>query len=25
MKPIARCGYHDYSLLDATFQMVRPR
>jgi flavin reductase (DIM6/NTAB) family NADH-FMN oxidoreductase RutF len=25
MKPIARCGYHDYSLLDETFQMVRPR
>jgi flavin reductase (DIM6/NTAB) family NADH-FMN oxidoreductase RutF len=25
MKPIARCGYHDYSLLDETFTMVRPR
>lgn len=25
MKPIARCGYHDYSLLDETFQMVRPK
>jgi flavin reductase (DIM6/NTAB) family NADH-FMN oxidoreductase RutF len=25
MKPIARCGYQDYSLLDATFRMVRPR
>ena len=25
MKPIARCGYHDYSVLDETFQMVRPR
>jgi flavin reductase (DIM6/NTAB) family NADH-FMN oxidoreductase RutF len=25
MKPIARCGYHDYSLLDETFKMVRPR
>jgi len=24
MKPIARCGYHDYSLLDETFTMVRP-
>lgn len=24
MKPIARCGYHDYSLLDETFSMVRP-
>lgn len=25
MKPIARCGYHDYSLLDETFTMVRPK
>lgn len=25
MKAIARCGYHDYSVLDETFQMVRPR
>jgi len=25
MKPIARCGYHDYSLLDETFTMTRPR
>jgi flavin reductase (DIM6/NTAB) family NADH-FMN oxidoreductase RutF len=25
MKPIARCGYHDYSLRDETFTMVRPR
>ncbi len=25
MKPIARCGYHDYSVLDETFTMVRPR
>ena len=25
MKPIARCGYHEYSLLDETFKMVRPR
>jgi flavin reductase (DIM6/NTAB) family NADH-FMN oxidoreductase RutF len=24
MKPIARCGYHEYSLLDKTFTMVRP-
>jgi flavin reductase (DIM6/NTAB) family NADH-FMN oxidoreductase RutF len=24
MKPIARCGYHDYSVLDETFTMVRP-
>jgi flavin reductase (DIM6/NTAB) family NADH-FMN oxidoreductase RutF len=24
MKPIARCGYHDYSLLDETFTMARP-
>lgn len=24
MRPIARCGYHDYSLLDETFTMVRP-
>lgn len=25
MKPIARCGYQDYSVLDETFTMVRPR
>jgi flavin reductase (DIM6/NTAB) family NADH-FMN oxidoreductase RutF len=25
MKPIARCGYHDYSVLDETFTMIRPR
>jgi flavin reductase (DIM6/NTAB) family NADH-FMN oxidoreductase RutF len=25
MKPIARCGYHDYAVLDETFTMVRPR
>lgn len=25
MKPIARCGYHDYSLLNETFSMMRPR
>jgi flavin reductase (DIM6/NTAB) family NADH-FMN oxidoreductase RutF len=24
MKPIARLGYHDYAVVDATFQMVRP-
>jgi flavin reductase (DIM6/NTAB) family NADH-FMN oxidoreductase RutF len=24
MKPIARCGYHDYSVLDETFTMIRP-
>ena len=25
MKPIARCGYHDYAVADETFTMVRPR
>lgn len=24
MKPIARCGYHDYSVLDETFTLRRP-
>ena len=24
MKPIARCGYHDYSLVDEVFSLVRP-
>ncbi len=24
MKPIARCGYHDYGVLDETFTMKRP-
>jgi flavin reductase (DIM6/NTAB) family NADH-FMN oxidoreductase RutF len=24
MKPIARCGYHDYAVLDETFTMKRP-
>jgi flavin reductase (DIM6/NTAB) family NADH-FMN oxidoreductase RutF len=24
MKPIARGGYHDYSVLDKSFTMVRP-
>jgi flavin reductase (DIM6/NTAB) family NADH-FMN oxidoreductase RutF len=25
MKNLARCGYHDYSVLDETFTMIRPR
>jgi flavin reductase (DIM6/NTAB) family NADH-FMN oxidoreductase RutF len=24
MKPIARCGYHDYAVVEEVFQMVRP-
>jgi hypothetical protein len=24
MKPIARCGYHQYAVVDAVFEMVRP-
>ena len=24
MKPIARCGYHDYALVDEVFSLVRP-
>ncbi len=24
MQPIARCGYHDYAVVSATFTMVRP-
>ncbi len=25
MKSLARCGYQDYSVLDETFTMVRPK
>ncbi|MDT3687113.1 MAG: flavin reductase family protein [Pseudorhodoplanes sp.] len=25
MKPIARCGYHDYSVMESTFSMRRPQ
>lgn len=25
MKPIARCGYHDYAVVDALFSIVRPK
>jgi flavin reductase (DIM6/NTAB) family NADH-FMN oxidoreductase RutF len=25
MKPIARLGYHDYAVVESTFQMIRPR
>ena len=24
MRPIARCGYHDYAVVDAVFQLARP-
>jgi flavin reductase (DIM6/NTAB) family NADH-FMN oxidoreductase RutF len=24
MKPIARCGYHDYAVVERTFTLVRP-
>ena len=24
MRPIARCGYHDYAVVDAMFKLVRP-
>ncbi|MBN8956399.1 MAG: flavin reductase family protein, partial [Rhizobiales bacterium] len=25
MRPIARCGYQDYAMVDATFSLVRPQ
>jgi hypothetical protein len=25
MKPIARCGYHDYAVVDEVFSLRRPR
>jgi flavin reductase (DIM6/NTAB) family NADH-FMN oxidoreductase RutF len=25
MKPIARCGYHDYAVVDSVFSLVRPQ
>ena len=25
MKPIARCGYHNYAVVESQFQMVRPK
>ena len=24
MKPIARCGYHEYAVVESVFAMVRP-
>ena len=25
MRPIARCGYHNYAVVERQFSMVRPR
>lgn len=25
MKPIARCGYHDYAVVESTFSLLRPK
>jgi len=25
MQPIARCGYHDYTVIDRVFSIVRPQ